>query len=419
MTAASLPAAPPSGAGRFTYARARLWLGISGVGAMVVLAVVALLLDLPGRLLAADPAQPLAAAVGQVVLAMLVPVALLVPLDVLGGRVVVRDRRPAGAWLAGWGRGVLAQLAVWALSAALLLAAGRLGGAWNGRAGAAAGALAGLLVAQLALLLARPLLARLVGGLRVRPVDPAAPADAWLTAAARSSGVEPARLRVVDAGDGGPLDTGFTGGWTGIAPGALLVPAHWAELAPDALAAQLARRQVVAHAGLHTRGVLGALLFNLVGAGLVLGFAPGADPTTAAGLVTVVAWATLWSFAGALVLPTPSRAAVYAADAAAAARVGAPAVRAAVAALDRWQDDEAERAPAVEAVFHPVPARGRRLARLADAGAAVAGAPAGAAAAHQLARHALFLAWGTLSPLARAVHCNVGRPALWVFWPGD
>jgi len=84
---------------------------------------------------------------------------------------------------------------------------------------------------------------------------------------------------VVDAGDGGPLDTGFTGGWTGIAPGALLVPAHWAELAPDALAAQLARRQAVAGAGLHTRGVLGALLFNLVGAGLVLGFAPGADPT--------------------------------------------------------------------------------------------------------------------------------------------
>jgi hypothetical protein len=143
MTAASLPAAPPSGAGRLTYARARLWLGISGVGAMVILAAAALLLDLPGRLLAADPAQPLAAAVGQVVLAMLVPVALLVPLDVLGGRVVVRDRRATGAWLAGWGRGVLAQLAVWALSAALLLAAGRLGGAWNGRAGAVAGALAG------------------------------------------------------------------------------------------------------------------------------------------------------------------------------------------------------------------------------------------------------------------------------------
>jgi hypothetical protein len=418
MTAASLPAAPPSGAGRLTYARARLWLGITGVGAMVVLAAAALLLDLPGQLLAADPAQPLPAAVGQVVLAMLVPVALLVPLDVLGGRVVVRDRRPAGAWLAGWGRGVVAQLAVWAGSAALLLAAGRLGGAWNGRAGAVAGALAGLLVAQLALLLARPLLARLVGGLRVRRVDPAAPADAWLTAAARSADVEPARLRVVDAGDGDALDTGFTGGWAGIAPVALLVPAHWAELAPDALAAQLARRQAVARAGLHTRGVLGALLFNVVGAGLVLGFAPGADATTAAGLVTLVAWATLWSFAGALVLPTPSRAAVYAADAAAAERVGAPAVRAAVAALDRWQDDEAERAPAVEAVFHPVPARGRRLARLADA-TPVAGAPAGGAAAHQLARHALFLAWGTLSPLARAVHCNVGRPALWVFWPGD
>jgi hypothetical protein len=36
-----------------------------------------------------------------------------------------------------------------------------------------------------------------------------------------------------------------------------------------------------------------------------------------------------------------------------------------------------------------------------------------------VARHALYLAWGALSPLARAVHCNVGRPALWVVWPGD
>jgi hypothetical protein len=36
-----------------------------------------------------------------------------------------------------------------------------------------------------------------------------------------------------------------------------------------------------------------------------------------------------------------------------------------------------------------------------------------------LARHALWLGWGTLSPISRAVHCNVGRPALWAMLPGD
>jgi hypothetical protein len=147
---------------------------------------------------------------------------------------------------------------------------------------------------------------------------------------------------------------------------------------------------------------------------------PAADPTTAAGLVSTVAGMTLWSFVGALVLPTRSRAAVYAADSAAARQVGAGAVRAAVVALDRWQDDEAERRPVVEAVFHPVPSRGRRVRRLAEQerpGSYADAAPA--LPAHQVARHALYLAWGALSPLARAVHCNVGRPALWVVWPGD
>jgi hypothetical protein len=147
---------------------------------------------------------------------------------------------------------------------------------------------------------------------------------------------------------------------------------------------------------------------------------PAADPATAAGLVSTAAALTLWSFLGALVLPTPSRAAVYAADQAAAARCGAAPVRDAVAAIDRWQDDEAERPAAVETVFHPVPAAGRRARRLGTPSAPHAGDhPAPALAAHQVARHALYLSWAGLSPLARAVHCNAGRPALWVVWPGD
>jgi hypothetical protein len=68
----------------------------------------------------------------------------------------------------------------------------------------------------------------------------------------------------------------------------------------------------------------------------------------------------------------------------------------------------------VETIFHPVPARSLRLAALDGTYT-----PSTALAAHHAARHALYLAWGLLSPLSRAVHCNVGRPALWVIWPGD
>jgi hypothetical protein len=389
MTIASLPLPL-----RTTYARARLRLGIAGVGGVVLLAAAALLADLPARTLARDPAQPLAAAVAQVLAALLVPTLLLAPLDALGGLVVARERPAPWAWRRRWLRGVSVQLAVWAASATVLLGAARAGGVWA--------ALAASALLQVALLVGRPWLARVVAPLAVSRRLPAG-----IARAAGAAGLDASRLRVVDAGD-----SGFTGGFAGVTARTLWVPAHWAALPPPVLAAQLARRRACATGGLHARGVVGALAWNLAGLAAVLRFAPGADAATAAGLVTAVAWTTLWSFLGLLLLPTPSRAAVLAADAGAARVVGAPAVRDAIAALDRWLDAEPERPRAVEAVFHPVPSPATRLRGLAAPGA-------GGGGAHQLARHALYLAWGTLSPLSRAVHCNVGRPALWVFWPGD
>ena len=73
---------------------------------------------------------------------------------------------------------------------------------------------------------------------------------------------------------------------------------------------------------------------------------------------------TLWAFLGVLMLPTPSRASVIAVDLAAAAEVGELPMRMAIERLDRWEDDK--------------PVRSRAI-----------------------------------------VHCNVGRPALWVMLPGD
>jgi hypothetical protein len=31
----------------------------------------------------------------------------------------------------------------------------------------------------------------------------------------------------------------------------------------------------------------------------------------------------------------------------------------------------------------------------------------------------LYLSWAGIGGLSRAVHCNVGRPPLWVLLPGD
>ena len=81
-------------------------------------------------------------------------------------------------------------------------------------------------------------------------------------------------------------------------------------------------------------------------------------------------------------------------------------------ALDRLQDDEPARARAIEAVFHPIPSLSRRLAALA--------APEGPRLGPwHAARTALFLSWAGFGFLSRAVHCNSGRPELWVLLPCD
>ena len=120
------------------------------------------------------------------------------------------------------------------------------------------------------------------------------------------------------------------------------------------------------------------------------------------------------SFLGLLVLPTPSRAAALAADA--FALEGLEDRRddlvAALGALDRFADDEPERSPGVERIFHPVPSLGSRTR-------ADLRGPARERAPWHLARTAIYLSIAGLNPLHRLVHCNAGRPDLWVFMPAD
>jgi hypothetical protein len=68
----------------------------------------------------------------------------------------------------------------------------------------------------------------------------------------------------------------------------------------------------------------------------------------------------------------------------------------------------------VEQVFHPVPSPTNRVHALAQGGPLH-----GSAAPWRVARTELYLSWTQLSWIARAVHCNAGRPELWVLFPGD
>jgi len=237
---------------------------------------------------------------------------------------------------------------------------------------------------------------------------PIVPTPARIASAAAQAGLDESWLQVLDS-----PDEGFVGGWSGLTARTLVVPARWAQLPEPALAAMLLRRRLAATSGAHTRGVIGAIGWNTLGFVVALALT-GVSPASAGGVIALAAAMTLWAFLGVLLLPTPSRAAVFALDAAATASMGAGPMRTGIELLDQWQDDEPVRSAGVETVFHPVPGRSARIARLVSNANAVKPWHA-----HHLARHALWLSWGACTPLSRAVHCNVGRPALWAMLPGD
>ena len=365
-----------------TWARARLRLGQANVGfwVLVAVAVLAVRPALGGGSLAGD----VGAWVGVVGLGAL----LQAPFDVLGGYVLpVRYGRRApgvGAWLGGWLRGVLVHGAVLVLVGTAAMAAAVAGGP--------IAAVAAVFGATLALTRLRRALFGVVTGASVRP------ASASLREAAARAGLDPDRVRVAAV-----ADRGFRGGWDG---DVLVLPEAWAGIA-EVRDVQLVRRRIAKQAV--TRGTRAAVAWHAVGWALAV--AAGADLATAGGLLVAGAVVTLWSFAGLLTLPTWSRRAVHAVDALAAQALGADVVARVVRRLDRDQEDEDARPAWVGRVFHPVPTPSERVAALSE--------PHGTPGAYRVTRQMLWLGWGALSWLPRAVHCNVGRPDVWVWLPGE
>jgi hypothetical protein len=187
------------------------------------------------------------------------------------------------------------------------------------------------------------------------------------------------------------------------------MPAAWRDALGDGLQVELARRRSQAGAS-YWLGIVVALAWTVGGVAVSMAL-PGGGAGDMSALVATGAWFTLWSFVGLLVLPSVSRPAVRAADAAAAAAFPHDQVAAVISSLDALQDDEPERPDAVEAIFHPIPGAAGRIAAL--------GTPPPGPRPWNVARTALPMSWCCLGLLGRAVHCNAGRPELWVLLPTD
>lgn len=199
-------------------------------------------------------------------------------------------------------------------------------------------------------------------------------------------------------------DPAFVGGWVGLGPmRRLVIPVGWPG---EWRAVQEVRRRGVVENGARAAGLAVAVGFNLVGLLVSLAWTPGAGFSSTDAYLQLVFGFTLWSFGGLLLLPSLTRPAVFAADRFAAARgIGWEKT---AGGLDRLQDDEPGRSRWVERIFHPVPSL---TARLRGGGSG--------RGAWQAARLALYLSWAVPGLLSRSVHCNVGRPDVWVLFPGD
>lgn len=393
------PAAPvphptqPFANGRATnggYAGARLRLGIFGVGFWVVASAGLLALSVSDGVRGFLPGGIF----GDLALIGLLFGAYVViqfPMDVIGGYWLPKryGRKVASApgFVATLLRGIGVHTATLLCSVLVLYAGGKLGGI-VGAFAAGLGSI-GLLAAG------RGVIAGLVARMGMVDRD---------NAAQKFTDLRTGLIEVVDEG--------FTGGVTGlVTPGKNLLPAAWIDLMSSSQFAVVeARRAMVIRSGAWRAGRLAAMAYIACGLLVALVLAGPASAGTGVGVVETGLWFTLWSFVGLLVLPSLSRRAVYRIDHLTMALDSDPQASHQVrSVLDTLQDDEPARSRWIERIFHPIPSVTNRWH--GDAEPAIA--------LWDVARTSVYLGIAGASLLTRSVHCNVGRPSLWVWLPTE
>jgi hypothetical protein len=364
--------------------KARLWTGISCVGLMVSLAVLALATDAPHAWLPTQVMTPLQEFFS-FVLVFSVAALLLLPFDIIGGLVIPTRWEGGGVnrpqWVRRWLRSVGLQTLFYALSFFFYLQIARAAGA--------AWLIALFAVVQLTLLAGQELIWRLM----------------TMNKTGGCAGHATVMFR--------HADRRFAGGVTGL-PGfeSIIVPASWRDsLEAGHTDLLVQRRRAAIASGGRLRGVVLAMFWNITALTLSL-LLSGVVVQSVADATTVFLWFLLLSFVGLLLLPALNRQGVHALDRQLSARSGPESLGAAVNAVDQLTDCEASRSAGEESVFQPIPCPVRRQQALQTDGPQTV-------FAWNVARTALYLSWAFGGPLSRAVHCNVGRPELWAILPTD
>lgn len=353
-------------------ARHRLILGISNVGFWVAASVAGLLLSAVFGPPSVGRPDLLKFLIGMVAVQFL--------FDFVGGTVLMPPECASSTgFFRAWFRGVL-------VHSALLCGTGVFS-YWSFRL--SNGFCLSIAAASLGLFFCHRLILRLVSGVQSSP-----------STFAGNAGWE------VDS-----LDPSFTGGTTGIGASAMiLLPASWkTELTTEEIRTLVQRRLWAIKNNLPARSLLIALSWNLAGCkigSLLMGLP--IRPVEQAMLLQC-AWMTVWGFLALLLLPSLSRGSVFGADRAAATH-GCDA-KGWIRKFPTLTGEDGNAKTLVQSIFYPIPSAAERLLRLDNSPLPL---PLG-----NVARYNLFLSLATLTILGRCVHCNVGRPELWIFPPSD
>jgi len=374
------------------YGRARLWLGISAVGTLVTSACLLLSLDIAGVIEQRVDSTISGQMIGLAVFVLSYS-AIQFPFDVLGGYLLPkhfgRSHPRFFRYLLNLCRGVIVHATLLFISAIGICFAGR----WGGSVGTAA---AGLIMSTL-LLAGRSTLATLMASLKLVQ-----------DGASNVMSGDALHLRFARS-----MDEGFTGGIVGVLHARLqIIPAQWRELlSPEGFEIAVYRRSIAVNTGIWRRGRNLAILFTAAGLTISTWLVAPMKLGTVGGTIEFSLWFTLWSFVGLLSLPTPSRRGVIEIDEVVNSEGNSSeALRTMTRLLDELQDGEPVKPTFVETIFHPIPSVRTRLEGPRSSG--VIGF-------WDAARTSIYLSLAGLGLLGRAVHCNCGRPALWVFLPTD
>ena len=123
----------------------------------------------------------------------------------------------------------------------------------------------------------------------------------------------------------------------------------------------------------------------------------------------LASWMTVWSFISLILLTRLSHNSVYACDAIAKNENKSLLIK----WIKHFPDivgENGHQNPLKQAVFYPIPSIKSRLDALKTN-------RIGTINLGNLTRRNLYLSWGVFNLSARSVHCNVGRPLLWVLPP--